>query len=389
MNIDQRWRVLVALSVTRIGMGFQFQTVAATAPLLTENLGYDQAQIGWLVGLYLLPGVALALPGGMLGARFGDKRMVLLSLALMIAGGLGFALSSEIVAASIWRVVMGMGSVVLNVLLIKMVTDWFIGKEMVLAMSILMNTWPIGIGLALLTQGLLAQVLSWQAAFVATAAMAGVGMVCVSFGYTRAPGSTATQKIDLRGLSHRERILLGAASLPWMLYNAAYVLVLAFLPIHLVQSGLSITAAGGLSAIYTILMIASILVGGLIVQRYGHADRVAYLSFAGMALVTAALATSTHPLVWIVASGLIFGLPTGVLVSLPVEGLRAESRSTGMGVFYTLFYAGMAIAPYLGGVMAVRTGSTAAPIWMAVACIAMCAGVHAMVRSLQRAAAPN
>src|SRR3990172_10481445 len=86
---EKRWRVLVALSLARVSMGFQFQAVASTAPLLSDSLGFDQAQIGWLVGLYLLPGVALALPGGMLGARFGDKRGPLLGLAVMAAGGVG------------------------------------------------------------------------------------------------------------------------------------------------------------------------------------------------------------------------------------------------------------------------------------------------------------
>src|SRR6185503_16228959 len=79
-RMANRWGILAALSFARVGMGFQFQTVAATAPLLSDRLGFDRAQIGWLIGLYLLPGVLVALPGGMLGARFGDKRMALIGL---------------------------------------------------------------------------------------------------------------------------------------------------------------------------------------------------------------------------------------------------------------------------------------------------------------------
>ena len=384
MKIEQRWRVLAALSLARVGIGYQFQTVAATAPVLSDSLGFDSAQIGWLIGLYLLPGIAFALPGGMLGARFGDKRVALIGLALMIAGGLGFALARDIVEASVARAAMGIGAVVLSVLLVKMVTDWFAGKELVLAMSILINTWPIGIGLALLTQGALAQGVSWQAAFVATAAMAALGMASLFFGYRPAPGAPAVQKVDLRGLARQEWILLGATSLTWTIYNAAYALIVAFLPLYFVQTGMSIVSAGGITALNTILVIVSVQAGGFLVQRFGHADALVYSGFAGWAVATVGIMTSSAPLAWIVAAGLVGGLPAGVLVSLPGEILRAESRATGMGVFYTGFYVGMAIAPPVAGAIAVRTASSAAPIWISVACAVAAAGAFAVTRWLQR-----
>ena len=38
----------------------------------------------------------------------------------------------------------------LNVLMSKMVTDWFAGKEIGTAMAVFLNSWPLGIALALL-----------------------------------------------------------------------------------------------------------------------------------------------------------------------------------------------------------------------------------------------
>ena len=54
-------------------MAFQFQSVAAVAPLLSNAFGVSLADVGILIGLYFAPGVALALPGGAIGQRFGDK----------------------------------------------------------------------------------------------------------------------------------------------------------------------------------------------------------------------------------------------------------------------------------------------------------------------------
>ena len=68
----------------------------------------------------------------------------------MAIGGAGLALADSFVAANAARFVSGIGAVILNVLMTKMVTDLFDGRERLLAMSVLINAWPIGIGIALL-----------------------------------------------------------------------------------------------------------------------------------------------------------------------------------------------------------------------------------------------
>ena len=78
--MDERWRVLAVLTTARTAMGFQLQTVGSVAPALREALSIDDAGIGFLIGLFLLPGIAFALPSGMIGNRFGDKRIVLFGL---------------------------------------------------------------------------------------------------------------------------------------------------------------------------------------------------------------------------------------------------------------------------------------------------------------------
>ena len=83
-----RWIMLAVLTTARLAMGFQFQSVGSASPFLVADLGIDYASVGFLIGLYLLPGVALALPGGFIGKRFGDKRVVVAGLLLMFIGGI-------------------------------------------------------------------------------------------------------------------------------------------------------------------------------------------------------------------------------------------------------------------------------------------------------------
>jgi Major Facilitator Superfamily len=116
-----RWGVLALLFFVRGTMAVQFQSVAAVAPLLGAEFGASLADIGILVGLYSVPGVALALPGGAIGQRFGDKKTVLAGLVLMMAGSCIMAFSSSWSGQISGRLVAGVGSVLMGVLMTKMV----------------------------------------------------------------------------------------------------------------------------------------------------------------------------------------------------------------------------------------------------------------------------
>jgi MFS family permease len=66
-----RWAILAVLFSVRLTI--QFQSVAAVAPLLERELGVGLAGIAVLIDLYFTPGVALALPGGAIGQKFGER----------------------------------------------------------------------------------------------------------------------------------------------------------------------------------------------------------------------------------------------------------------------------------------------------------------------------
>jgi MFS family permease len=198
--MSPRWQALLALTLARAAMGFQFQSVAAVAPLMAESLGLDKAQLGWLIGLYLLPGVAFALPGGLLGRRFGDKRLVLVGLVLMAAGGLWLAHAGSYAEANAARFTSGIGAVMLNVLVTKMVTDLFEGRERLLALSVLINSWPIGIGLALLVIGPLGALAGWHWGLFASALFATIGFVLVAAVCRPAPAAAAQDAASGLGL---------------------------------------------------------------------------------------------------------------------------------------------------------------------------------------------
>ncbi|HXH83319.1 MAG TPA: MFS transporter, partial [Candidatus Tectomicrobia bacterium] len=148
-----RWRALALIFVTRTSMGVQFQSIAAVGPLVVAALGLSWAQLGTLVGVYMLPGTLFALLGGVIGQRVGERRAVVAGLAFMLLGGVVTALAGGFATATAGRVLGGVGAIVMNILVAKMVADWFAGREMATAMALMLSSWPVGLGLATLTMG--------------------------------------------------------------------------------------------------------------------------------------------------------------------------------------------------------------------------------------------
>ena len=86
--LPNRWLVATIVSCARIGVGFQFISVAALIPELKSELGFDYTEIGILLGTFMVTGIFMSLPSGMISARLGDRCMLQTGLAALVSGGL-------------------------------------------------------------------------------------------------------------------------------------------------------------------------------------------------------------------------------------------------------------------------------------------------------------
>lgn len=354
-----RWNVLILLFVVRLSMAFQFQSVASASPAMMQAYSVGLGDIGLLISLYLAPGLAFALPGGQIGRRFGDKRIVLCGLALMVAGGITMSLAPNWGWQIAGRLVSGTGGVLLNVLMSKMVTDWFAGKEIATAMAIFVNSWPAGIALCLLVVPFIVATQGFAAAFAISTAFCIAGFAILALLYrepvTAAPAA-ASQKPSWPQ-PHAIKAIVAAGCI-WGLFNAAIGMIFGFGTALLVERAWSLAAAGSATSLVLWLVTASVPLGGLIADRTGRRVEVMLIGFAlfAMALLVAARTEAVIPA--FVVLGLVAGISAGPIMSLPTRVLAPQARAIGMGIYFTLFYAFIVAAPVLAGILAARLGTT-------------------------------
>lgn len=365
-----RWGILAILFLVRLTMAFQFQSVAAVAPLLQTTFDVGLADIGLLIGLYFTPGVALALPGGAIGARFGDKPTALAALALMMIGSLMMAL------ADVWgfqvagRLVAGVGGVLLSVQLTKMTTDWFAGKEIATAMGIVINSWPTGIALSLVTLPIIGTAGGTGAVFFAVCAVVAIGIVLTLF-YQPPPVSVSAAAVS-GGLDRQTVSAVMVAGAIWGLFNVGFAMILSFGPTLLVERGWTVAAAGSVISVALWISAFSVPLGGYLADRTQRPLTLLVAGSFALALLLALLTRSSAVVPIVVALGIVSGQPAGPIMSLPARVLAPQTRAIGMGIFLTVFYVAMMLGPVIAGRLASWTGSAAAALDLGAAVVLAC-----------------
>jgi len=385
-----RWLILAVLFLARTSMGFQFQSVASVSPLLIDELAIDYTMLGTLIGVYNLPGIVLALPGGMLGKRFGDKQVVLAGLALMALGGIVVGMADDYATAVAGRTLSGCGGVLLNILLAKMTMDWFAKRELVLAMAILVNSWPFGIALALVSQSAAAVALGWPVVLYGTAALALVSFALIAIGYRAPPDpappgqaepAAAPGRLFALGRAEFAGVTLAAAA--WTLFNVGLILIVSFGPTFLTARGLPLEEAAWMVSLGTWLGIGTVPLGGYLALRWGRPNLIMAVSLMVTVGICAVLPWAQSPLLPFIAFGVFAWAPAGPIMALVSETLSADNRAVGMGVFYTWYYAGMGALPPLAGLARDLSGSPDAPVYFASAmmlCALACVGLFRLHR---------
>src|SRR5438093_9893221 len=204
-----------ALALTMFVEAVGYGVVAPTLPFLARDAGADDAQIGFLVGLYAAVGLLAGIPFGLLANRYGRRTLVLVGLGCLSIASFGFVFAPTypwLVAA---RFVQGLGATAIWVGALTMAADLSPDSHMGRTMSWITGSWSLGfvVGPALGGLG------SVRFPFVLYAALSLVAFVagCVALPETGRLGVRTT----LAGI-------LKVLRLPAVLASAAATFALAF-----------------------------------------------------------------------------------------------------------------------------------------------------------------
>jgi DHA2 family multidrug resistance protein-like MFS transporter len=164
-----RWWALAALVVSGLVIGLDSTVLITALPTLSSKLGASTSDLQWIAAAYTLALGGLLLPGGVLGDRFGRKRLLLVGLALF--GVASLAASQTTTAGSLIaaRALMGVGAALVLPLSLSILPSMFSEAERPRAISAGAAGAFLGLPLGPLVAGWLLTHYAWGSVFLINA----------------------------------------------------------------------------------------------------------------------------------------------------------------------------------------------------------------------------
>lgn len=169
-------RPLALLVACCLGMFMSFIDVTATIATLNAiqtDLGVASADLSWVSSTYTLVVAAGVLSGGILGERFGLRRIFLLGVALLVVGSLVVFSSDTFAQVLVGRGISGLGGAfILPTSLAILVAGFKDERRRAIMIAIWATTSGVGLAVGPLAGGLLVTLSGWHSAYLINAVLA-------------------------------------------------------------------------------------------------------------------------------------------------------------------------------------------------------------------------
>jgi EmrB/QacA subfamily drug resistance transporter len=217
----RRWWALAALVASMLTLGFDLTILNVALPTMAADLDAGTGAQQWMADAYVVVFAALMLPAGLLGDRFGRRRMLITGLGIFLAGSLVGALAGEVNAVIAARAVMGVGGALVTPLALSVLPTLFAPDERTKAVGIVSAASALGLPLGPIIGGWLLNHFWWGSVFLVNVPMAAIGIAACVFllPETRDPASpkvdTLSTALTVTGLGALVYAIIEAPARGW------------------------------------------------------------------------------------------------------------------------------------------------------------------------------
>jgi cyanate permease len=352
------YRFVIAglLVAAHLAVGMNVFVVSPLFPLIIDEYETSRASASLLVALPLLVSAGFGLPGGLITARLGLRKTLLVGWFLMAPLALS-VVAPNFVTLLVLRLAFGVGAAFLLTASGPLLMRWFNPKELLFMNGLDSAVLSLGIALSMFTAAPLAAALGWQGALGVFGIAGVMGVVAWAFlgrtpdgGRRRAP--VVSRKELWAVLSNRSVILLVAADAGVL---TQYTALSSWLPTFYNEvRGISLAQAGFVTGLLPFVGVFAVFAGGILASRTGS-NRVFFTVPGVMVLVGGLGSFLSGNLAGIYVSVIILGIGSWLyvptLLSLPMglPNMTPEKVAIVWGSYLTASGFGMFLSPLLVG----------------------------------------
>src|SRR5216683_2325513 len=176
-RLKGRWLGLAALTVSGLVLGLDITILITALPTLSAKLSATTDQLQWMSAAYTLSLAGFMLPAGVLGDRFGRKRLLVIGL---VTFGISSVIASQMTSANgliLMRVILGASGAIVLPLVTSILPSMFAEDERQLAIGLSGAGAFIGLPLGPLVAGWLLTHYDWGSIFLINAPVIVIAVV--------------------------------------------------------------------------------------------------------------------------------------------------------------------------------------------------------------------
>jgi MFS family permease len=390
-----RFTVLAFASLLTFGSYFAYDIIGAIAPTLVEDLGAERGLVGGFYTAYSIAAIVALLVSGFVIDRFGTRASSLAFSILVAIGSVIVWLAPSIPVLMVGRLVFGAGAEPLVVAQSAILARWFKGKELALAFGIALTVSRLGTLFSFNMGELIAGRFGGYRAALFAAVLFCLVSLAANFAYI-VLDRRGEAALGLREAGGGDKIVLsdiGKFGAPfWYVTILCVTFYSAIFPFTALSTDFFVdkwgvpryaettggflyqvfnnflhmfTTAGGLSSIIIFASMVCAPFAGHWVDRFGR--RATVMILGSLVLIPSHLVmglTHMYPAWPMLALGVAFVLvPASMWPTVPLI-VREERVGTAFGLMTMVQNIGLALFPYLNGMLRDRTASYTASMVM-------------------------
>ena len=208
----RRWWALVAIAASVLVVGLDLTVLNLALPTIATDLHASTSDLQWFSDAYSLVLAAAMLPAGLLGDRFGRKKVLLTALVLFGASSAACAYAGgtgELIAA---RAVLGIGAAAIFPLSLSVIPVLFAPQERQKAIALMASATFVSFPIGPIVGGYLLDNFWWGSVFLINVPVVALALIAVAF---LLPESRSAQRPRLDVLG----VVLSSAGLAGLTYG--------------------------------------------------------------------------------------------------------------------------------------------------------------------------
>src|SRR5580700_529913 len=208
----RRWWALVAIAASVLVVGLDLTVLNLALPTIANDLHASTSDLQWFSDAYSLVLAAAMLPAGLLGDRFGRKKVLLVALVLFGASSAACAYATSTGELITARAVLGIGAAAIFPLSLSVIPVLFAPEERQKAIALMASATFISFPIGPIVGGYLLDHFWWGSVFLINVPVVVLALIAVA---VLLPESRSEQRLRLDAGG----VLLSSAGLAGLTYG--------------------------------------------------------------------------------------------------------------------------------------------------------------------------